>query len=70
MSKPAGHCGITELFNIEKYSFMVMLLSMVQKTIAISEGSRVHVKVPSCHLPCKSSANLQLFEQSTTPAGY
>jgi hypothetical protein len=32
-----------------------MLLSMVQKTIAMSEGSRVHVKVPSCHLSCKSS---------------
>jgi hypothetical protein len=42
-----------------------MLLSMVQKTIAMSEGSRVHVKVPSCHLSCKavppfSSSNNQL----------
>jgi hypothetical protein len=34
---------------------MVMLLSMVQKTKTISEGSRVHMKAPSCHLSCKSS---------------
>jgi hypothetical protein len=67
MSKHAGHCGITELFNIEKYSFMVMLLTMVQKQSqsSISEGSKVHVKVPSHHLFCESSATLQLFKQST-----
>ncbi len=42
-----------------------MLSSMVQKTIAMSEGSRVHVKAPSHCLSCKSSAALQLFKQST-----
>jgi hypothetical protein len=38
---------------------------MVQKSIALSEGSRVQVKVPSHHLSCKSSTTLQLFKQST-----
>jgi transposase len=42
-----------------------MLSSMVQKTIAMSEGRRVHVKVPSCCLSCESSATLKLFKQST-----
>jgi hypothetical protein len=44
---------------------MVMLSSIILKTIAMSEGSRVHVKAPSCHLSCKSSAALQLFKQLT-----
>jgi hypothetical protein len=49
---------------------MVMLSHMVQKTIAMWEGSRVHVKAPSCSLSCKSSATLQLFKHLTvyTPA--
>jgi hypothetical protein len=44
---------------------MVMLLSVAQKTIAMSEGSRVHVKAPSHHLSCESSATLKLFKQLT-----
>jgi hypothetical protein len=42
-----------------------MLSSVAQKTIAMSEGSRVHVKAPSHHLSCKSSATLKLFKQLT-----
>jgi hypothetical protein len=35
------------------------------KTIAMSEGSRVHVKLPSRCLSCKSRTTLQLFKQLT-----
>jgi hypothetical protein len=38
---------------------------MVQKTIAMSEGSTVHVKAPSHCLSCKSSTALKLFKQLT-----
>jgi hypothetical protein len=64
MSKPSVHCGGTELFNIKKYSFMVTRLSyMVDKTKAITEGSRENVKAPSRRLSCKSSTTLWLFKQ-------
>jgi hypothetical protein len=66
MSKPSVHCGGTELFNIEKLSFIVTRLSyMVEKMKAISEGSRENVKAPSCCKFCKSSTALQLFKEST-----
>jgi hypothetical protein len=38
---------------------------MVQKTKAMEEGSRVHVKAPSRCLSCESSTTLQLFKQLT-----
>jgi hypothetical protein len=66
MSKPAVHCGGTELFNIEKLSLIVTRLSdMIEKMKAISEGSRENVKVPSRCLSCKSSTSLQLFKELT-----
>jgi hypothetical protein len=39
---------------------MVRLSCMVQKMVAISEGSKVHVKVPSRRLSCKSSTTALL----------
>ena len=36
---------------------------MVDKTKAITEGSRENVKAPSRHVSCESSAALWLFKQ-------
>jgi hypothetical protein len=64
MSKPSVHCGSTELFNIEKKSFIVTRLSyMIERMKAISEGSRENVKAPSCCLSCKSNARLSIAEK-------
>jgi hypothetical protein len=38
---------------------------MVEKTKAISEGSRENVKVPSRCVSCESNVTLQLFKELT-----
>jgi hypothetical protein len=38
---------------------------MIERMKTISEGSKEHVKAPSCHLSCESSAALQLFKELT-----
>jgi hypothetical protein len=64
MSKPSAPSGKTELFDIEKESFIVTrLLFMIERMKAISEGSRENVKAPSRRLSCESSAALRLFKQ-------